>query len=59
MQAVTLFPDLHWGEHEEYSIETVEKKYAAKATQCWVAAGLYLGTFVFVWIQNRWNPSIL
>uniref|UniRef100_A0A914Q1S7 Ribonuclease kappa n=2 Tax=Panagrolaimus TaxID=55784 RepID=A0A914Q1S7_9BILA len=59
LQAVTLFPDLHFEEHEEYRTELVEEKYSLKAQQCWMAAGLYLATFVFVYIQNRWNPPVL
>jgi ribonuclease kappa len=59
LQAVTLFPDLHFEEHEKYSVELVEDKYSKKATQCWIAAGLYLGTFAFVWLQNRWNAPVL
>lgn len=59
LQAVTLFPDLHFGENETYSVQTVEDKYSAKATQCWISAGMYAVTFVIVYIQNRWNPPVL
>lgn len=59
MKAVTLFPDLHMEEHEHYSPQLMEEKYANKATQCWIAAGFYVVTFAVVWVQNRFNPPLL
>uniref|UniRef100_A0A7E4VGN9 Transmembrane protein n=1 Tax=Panagrellus redivivus TaxID=6233 RepID=A0A7E4VGN9_PANRE len=58
-QAVTLFPDLALDHHANLDVATVEETYAKKATQCWIAAGLYLGTFVVIFIQNRFNPPLL
>ena len=59
MKAVTLFPDLHFEEDWKFDAAEVDEKYANKATQCWVAAGLYAVTFIAVWFQNRYNPPLL
>uniref|UniRef100_A0AAF5DPY3 Uncharacterized protein n=1 Tax=Strongyloides stercoralis TaxID=6248 RepID=A0AAF5DPY3_STRER len=63
-QAVTLFPDLHFSEEggvsEGPSDTDIEVKYSEKATQCWIAAGMYVVTFIVVVWQNKYNPvSIL
>ncbi|KAK0399458.1 hypothetical protein QR680_003060 [Steinernema hermaphroditum] len=63
VQAVSLFPDLHFKEEgldEHGLVPPMEKgditdMYYEKASQCWIAAGLYLGTLVVVMWQNRWN----
>ncbi|KAE9551191.1 hypothetical protein FO519_005604 [Halicephalobus sp. NKZ332] len=59
MKAVTLFPDLHLEESSKFDVHEVEERYVAKATQCWIAAGLYAVTFIGVWLQNRYNPPLL
>uniref|UniRef100_A0A7E4W029 Ribonuclease kappa n=1 Tax=Panagrellus redivivus TaxID=6233 RepID=A0A7E4W029_PANRE len=55
-QAVTLFPDLNFGE-EPFRPLVVEQKYADKATQCWIAAGMYLVTLILVLWQNKYNTT--
>uniref|UniRef100_A0AC34GYB3 Ribonuclease kappa n=1 Tax=Panagrolaimus sp. ES5 TaxID=591445 RepID=A0AC34GYB3_9BILA len=57
-QAVTLFPDLHFTEEELFSPSATEQKYAEKATQCWIAAGLYLVTLIGVFWQNSFAVSV-
>uniref|UniRef100_A0A914CP09 Ribonuclease kappa n=1 Tax=Acrobeloides nanus TaxID=290746 RepID=A0A914CP09_9BILA len=59
VQAVTLFPDLHFTEDElkPFNINTVEDKYSEKATQCWIAAGLYFVTLIVVFWQNKFNTT--
>ncbi|VDN59013.1 unnamed protein product [Dracunculus medinensis] len=60
VQAVTLFPDLKFDEeHEVLSIPEIEDKYSEKATQCWVAAGMYLVTLIVVFWQNKFNSSVV
>ncbi|KAE9553418.1 hypothetical protein FO519_003377 [Halicephalobus sp. NKZ332] len=55
-QAVTLFPDLSFGE-EPFTPAVAEQKYAEKATQCWIAAGMYLVTLILVFWQNKYNQN--
>ncbi|VDL72100.1 unnamed protein product [Nippostrongylus brasiliensis] len=63
LQAVTLFPDLHFSEeskeggHAAPTIEDIETKYSEKATQCWIAAGLYGVTLILVFWQNKYNTA--
>jgi len=57
IEAVTLFPDLHFDETKVYSSAEAHQKYADKATQCWIAAGLYLVTLIGVFWQNKWNTT--
>uniref|UniRef100_A0A8R1TQL3 Uncharacterized protein n=1 Tax=Onchocerca volvulus TaxID=6282 RepID=A0A8R1TQL3_ONCVO len=52
VQAVNLFPDLHFEQEEP-------DKYAEKATQCWVAAGMYLVTLIVVFWQNKFNSTTI
>lgn len=59
LKAVTLFPDLEFSEHWKFNVPDIEEKYAAKASQCWIAAGIYTVTFIVVWFQNRYNPPLL
>ena len=58
LQAVTLFPDLHF-ENEEDAIDNmkVEQTFGEKAQQCWIAAGMYLVTLVLVFWQNKFNTT--
>uniref|UniRef100_A0AC35U7V1 Ribonuclease kappa n=1 Tax=Rhabditophanes sp. KR3021 TaxID=114890 RepID=A0AC35U7V1_9BILA len=59
-QAVTLYPDLHFSEEsvgpDGPTTDAIIAKYGDKATQCWVAAGMYVITFVVVVWQNKYNP---
>ncbi|CAI4224460.1 unnamed protein product [Auanema sp. JU1783] len=55
-QAVTLFPDLHFTE-ENPSTGVIEAKYSEKATQCWIAAGMYGVTLILVFWQNKFNTQ--
>jgi len=59
MNAVTLFPDLHFTEDEEksLSVDVIERKYSEKAQQCWIAALLYLVTLIVVFWQNKFNAT--
>ncbi|MFH4976955.1 hypothetical protein AB6A40_003664 [Gnathostoma spinigerum] len=64
VQAVSLFPDLPLepeknedGSPRPLSTTLIEDKYAEKATQCWVAAGMYLVTLIVVFWQNKFNSS--
>ncbi|KAI1725096.1 ribonuclease kappa [Ditylenchus destructor] len=58
IQAVTLFPDLHFHEHEDITrSETIELKYQEKAVQCWIAAGMYIVTLIIVFWQNKFNTA--
>uniref|UniRef100_A0A0N5ADD0 Ribonuclease kappa n=1 Tax=Syphacia muris TaxID=451379 RepID=A0A0N5ADD0_9BILA len=62
VQSVTLFPDLHFPEEESagakpLSVAMIESKYSEKATQCWVAAGMYLVTLIAVFWQNKFNTA--
>ncbi|CAI5448797.1 unnamed protein product [Caenorhabditis angaria] len=59
IQAVTLFPDLHFSESHEHipSAAEIEDKYHEKANQCWIAAGLYLVTLIGVFWQNKYNTT--
>ncbi|TMS39477.1 hypothetical protein L596_005991 [Steinernema carpocapsae] len=62
VNAVTLFPDLHFkeetaehGQVPPMDPNEITNMYSDKATQCWIAAGLYLVTLIVVMWQNRWN----
>lgn len=67
IQATLLFPDLQMPEPEKtdkdhetkevhpYSPGEIVARYTEKATQCWIAAGLYLVTLIAVFWQNKWN----
>ncbi|KHN75867.1 Ribonuclease kappa-B [Toxocara canis] len=64
IQAVSLFPDLHFGEEEAergvvppLTNAIIADKYGEKATQCWVAAGMYLVTLIVVFWQNKFNTT--
>jgi len=60
MQAVTLFPDLHFDEKQErsgLSSDVIEAKYSEKAVQCWIAAGMYVVTLIIVFWQNKFNTT--
>uniref|UniRef100_A0A0K0FXU9 Sodium-coupled monocarboxylate transporter 2 n=1 Tax=Strongyloides venezuelensis TaxID=75913 RepID=A0A0K0FXU9_STRVS len=55
-KAVTLFPDLHFPEHNvDPTYSEIEIKYYEKATQCWIATAMYAVTFIIVLWQNRYN----
>ncbi|KIH65297.1 hypothetical protein ANCDUO_04380 [Ancylostoma duodenale] len=63
LQAVTLFPDLHFSEeskeggHMAPTVEDIETKYSEKAMQCWIAAGMYGVTLILVFWQNKYNTA--
>ncbi|KAH7729367.1 Protein F49C12.12 [Aphelenchoides avenae] len=57
INAVTLFPDLHFTENETLTKQTVEDKYQEKAVQCWIAAGMYVVTLIIVFWQNKFNTA--
>ncbi|PIO60635.1 hypothetical protein TELCIR_17865 [Teladorsagia circumcincta] len=63
VQAVTLFPDLHFAEeskeggHAMPTVEDIESKYSEKAMQCWIAAGMYGVTLILVLWQNKYNTT--
>ncbi|KAK6113428.1 putative integral membrane protein [Brugia pahangi] len=63
VQAVNLFPDLHFEQDEAGALPlttaVIEDKYAEKATQCWVAAGMYLVTLIIVFWQNKFNSTTI
>ncbi|VDK62896.1 unnamed protein product [Onchocerca ochengi] len=66
VQAVNLFPDLHFEQEEPVdgavlplTTAVIEDKYAEKATQCWVAAGMYLVTLIVVFWQNKFNSTTI
>ncbi|EJW74694.1 hypothetical protein WUBG_14397 [Wuchereria bancrofti] len=40
-------------------MHVIEDKYAEKATQCWVAAGMYLVTLIIVFWQNKFNSTTI
>uniref|UniRef100_A0A1I8A1S3 Transmembrane protein n=2 Tax=Steinernema glaseri TaxID=37863 RepID=A0A1I8A1S3_9BILA len=63
VNAVSLFPDLHFKEEvvddhgrvPPMDPADIRSVYSDKASQCWIAAGLYLVTLIVVMWQNRWN----
>ncbi|GMS99055.1 hypothetical protein PENTCL1PPCAC_21230, partial [Pristionchus entomophagus] len=58
LQAVTLFPDLHFkDEMDALNNEAVEGAFGEKATQCWIAAGMYFVTLIVVFWQNKFNTA--
>lgn len=59
LQAVTLFPDLHFEEEDNIftNPNLVSEKYEEKARQCWIAAGMYIVTLIIVFWQNRFNET--
>ncbi|VDK19583.1 unnamed protein product [Anisakis simplex] len=66
IQAVSLFPDLHFAEEASeagvvppLTNAMIEDKYSEKATQCWVAAGMYLVTLIVVFWQNKFNTTAI
>ncbi|CAD6197117.1 unnamed protein product [Caenorhabditis auriculariae] len=60
IQAVTLFPDLHFSDENAVpSTSDVDQKYSEKATQCWIAAGMYAVTLIVVFWQNKYNTTAI
>ncbi|CAB3406728.1 unnamed protein product [Caenorhabditis bovis] len=60
INAVTLFPDLHFDEsNPQVTTVEIEAKYSEKATQCWIAAGLYAVTLIVVFWQNKYNTATI
>ncbi|GMT24213.1 hypothetical protein PFISCL1PPCAC_15510, partial [Pristionchus fissidentatus] len=58
LQAVTLFPDLHFAEEKDaLDNQKVEAAFAEKANQCWIAAGMYFVTLILVFWQNKFNTA--
>ncbi|CAL2039748.1 hypothetical protein CAEBREN_12074 [Caenorhabditis brenneri] len=57
IQAVTLFPDLHFEGEGKVPSSVIDAKYNEKATQCWIAAGLYAVTLIAVFWQNKYNTQ--
>ncbi|CAJ0580037.1 unnamed protein product, partial [Mesorhabditis spiculigera] len=60
LQAVTLFPDIHFEMTKgatSFPVKDIEEKYNDKAIQCWIAAGMYAVTLVIVFWQNKFNSS--
>ncbi|CAJ0952353.1 unnamed protein product, partial [Mesorhabditis belari] len=59
LQAVTLFPDLHFHIEKagDFPVGKIGDAYGEKATQCWIAAGMYAVTLVLVFWQNKYNTQ--
>uniref|UniRef100_A0A914VH84 Ribonuclease kappa n=1 Tax=Plectus sambesii TaxID=2011161 RepID=A0A914VH84_9BILA len=60
LNATTLFPDILLPEkeaHTKFERGEIVARFTEKATQCWIAAGLYLITLVAVFWQNKWNTQ--